>query len=137
MKEITVDATVDNLDTVHDFVDEELKKYGCSTDVRLKIDLSIEELFVNIASYAYQDKIGKATIKIDISDGDLTAKIIFIDSGVPYDPLKKEDPDVTLSAEERSIGGLGIYLVKKNMDDIEYKYEDGKNILSIKKKIKG
>ena len=99
----------------------------------MQIALAVEEIFVNIANYAYNPGKGNATVRVEVEKDPLTVTITFIDGGVPYDPLKKDDPDVTLSAEERSIGGLGVFLVKKTMDDVSYEYKDGKNILSIKK----
>ncbi len=101
--------------------------------IQFQIDVAVEELFVNIAHYAYTPETGTATIRVKIEEDPLSASITFIDSGIPYNPLEKEDPDVTLSAEERGIGGLGIYMVKKSMDDMIYEYTDGQNILTIKK----
>ena len=98
-----------------------------------QIDLSVEEIFVNIASYAYREEPGKAEVSVECNNGEIT--IVFKDNGKPYNPLEKPDPDVTLSAEEREIGGLGIFLVKKNMDDVSYEYKNDQNILTIKKKI--
>ena len=134
-EELTLDATVENLDNVLAFVDKNLEKLDCSPKTQMQIDVAVEELFVNIAHYAYGDATGKATIRFEKTDDPLSASITFIDSGTPYDPLKKADPDVTLSAEERQIGGLGIYMVKKSMDDVKYEYADGKNILTITKKL--
>ncbi|WP_026527415.1 ATP-binding protein [Butyrivibrio sp. VCD2006] len=131
MKEITLEAKVDNLNNVMVFIDEELESAGCTMKAQMQIDVAVEELFVNIASYAYGDGTGNATIIADVDGAASKATITFIDEGVPYDPLAKDDPDVTLSAAERQIGGLGIFIVKKSMDDVIYKYEDGKNILTI------
>ncbi len=97
--------------------------------------MAIDELFGNIANYAYNPDIGTATVRVEVTENPLAVVITFIDNGVPYDPLAKSDPDITLSAEEREIGGLGIYMVKKSMDDISYEYKDGKNFLKIKKNI--
>ena len=133
MKEITLDATVDNIEKVTEFVNEQLEGCGCPMKAQMQIDVAIDELFGNIAHYAYQPKVGAATVQVETEDAPPAVTITFIDSGVPYDPLKKEDPDVTLSAGERSAGGLGIFLVKKTMDDILYEYKDGKNILKIRK----
>lgn len=133
MNELTVEANTEKLEDVLDFVNRELESVGCSIKIQAQIDIAVEELFVNIAHYAYGEKVGSAEICIEIIEKPLSAVITFSDSGIPYDPLKKADPDITLSAEERNIGGLGIYMVKKSMDDIEYKYKDGKNILCIKK----
>lgn len=133
MKELNIEAKVENLDEVLEFVDAELEARDCSPKIQMQLDVAVEELFVNIAHYAYKPETGIATVRVEIIEEPLSIVITFIDSGKPYDPLAREDPDVTLSAEERQIGGLGIYLVKKTMDDVIYKYEDGKNILTIKK----
>lgn len=136
MKELLVDATVENIETVTDFVNEQLKAFDCPIKCQMQIDIAIDELFGNIAHYAYNPEVGPATVLVEVTDNPITVIITFIDHGIPYDPLKKEDPDVSLSAEERDIGGLGIYMVKKSMDDISYEYKDGQNILRIKKKIR-
>lgn len=135
MKELTIAATVENIETVTDFVNEQLESLDCPPKAQMQIDIAIDELFGNIAHYAYNPEIGSATVRVEVTEDPLAVVITFIDNGVPYDPLAKEDPDVTLSAEERGIGGLGIYMVKKTMDEITYEYKDGQNILSIKKKI--
>ncbi|MBQ3002764.1 MAG: ATP-binding protein [Clostridia bacterium] len=135
MKELTIAATVENIETVTDFVNEQLESLDCPPKAQMQIDIAIDELFGNIAHYAYNPEIGSATVRVEVTENPLAVVITFIDNGVPYDPLAKEDPDVTLSAEERGIGGLGIYMVKKTMDEITYEYKDGQNILSIKKKI--
>ena len=95
----------------------------------------IDELFGNIAQYAYNPETGPATVRVEVSDAPISVTITFMDHGVPYDPLQKEDPDITLSAEERGSGGLGIFMVKKTMDEITYEYKDGQNILRIRKDI--
>ena len=135
MKELTIAATVENIETVTDFVNEQLEALDCPMKAQMQIDIAIDELFGNIAHYAYNPEIGKATVRVEVIEDPLAVTITFIDNGVPYDPLAKADPDITLSAEEREIGGLGIYMVKKSMDDITYEYKDGQNILTIKKKI--
>lgn len=133
MKELTIDAVTENLDKVTAFVAEQLEAVDCPMKVQMQIEVAVEELFVNIAHYAYASKIGTATIRTEITID--TAEITFIDSGVRYDPLAKPDPDVTLPASERQIGGLGIYMVKKSMDEMQYEYRDGKNILTVTKKL--
>ena len=133
MIELSVIAKTKNLDQVLDFVNEELEKQGCSMRAQLELDIAVEELFVNIAHYAYRPKEGPVTIQIDF-DGDMIS-VIFIDGGIPYNPWDRKDPDVTLSAEERQVGGLGVYMVKKSMDHVDYQYEEGKNILTIQKQI--
>ena len=133
MREITVDATIENIAEVTAFVDEQLEAFDCPMKVQMQIDIAIDELFSNIAHYAYKPEVGKATVRVEFDEEPRAAVVTFVDRGVPYDPLAKKDPDVTLSAEERKIGGLGIYLVKKSMDDMFYEYKDGQNILTIKK----
>ena len=135
MRELNIEAKTENLDAVLGFVNQHLEEMECSMKTQMQIEVAVEELFVNIAHYAYNPTIGPATIRVEVQEDPLAVIITFIDHGVPYDPLKKEDPDVTLSAEERQIGGLGIYMVKKSMDDISYEYKDGQNILKIKKTI--
>ena len=135
MDKMTIEAKVDNLNEVLAFVDEKLEANDCPMKVQMQIDVAVEEIFVNIASYAYNPEIGAATICCEVSGDPLVVTISFMDSGVPYDPLAKEDPDVTLSAEERQIGGLGIYMVKKSMDNVSYEYKDGQNIFTIKKSL--
>ena len=135
MKELTIDATVENVVVVTAFVDEQLEQLDCPIKAQMQVDIAIDELFGNIAHYAYHPKTGPATVRVEVIEEPLAVVITFIDNGVPYDPLAQADPDVTLSAEEREIGGLGIYTVKKSMDDISYEYKDGQNILKIRKNI--
>ena len=135
MKELTIEATVENIEIVTDFVNEQLEAFDCPMKVQIQIDIAIDELFGNIAQYAYNPEIGQATVRVEVIEEPLSVVITFIDNGVPYDPLSKTDPDTTLSAEEREIGGLGIYMVKKTMDEITYEYKDGQNILAIKKNL--
>ena len=135
MKELTIAATVENIETVTDFVNEQLEAYDCPMKAQMQIDIAIDELFGNIAHYAYNPEIGNATVRVEVIEDPLAVVITFIDKGVPYDPLAKADPNTTLSAEEREIGGLGIFMVKKTMDDITYEYKDGQNILAIKKNL--
>ena len=135
MKELTIEATVENIEIVTNFVNEQLEAFDCPMKVQIQIDIAIDELFGNIAQYAYNPEIGQATVRVEVIEEPLSVVITFIDNGVPYDPLSKTDPDTTLSAEERDIGGLGIYVVKKSMDEITYEYKDGHNILKIKKNL--
>ncbi|MBR3743368.1 MAG: SpoIIE family protein phosphatase [Clostridia bacterium] len=135
VNELTLEAKVENLDQVLSFVDGHLEQLDCPPKTQMQIDVAVEELYVNIAHYAYNPSIGSATVQVEVQKDPLAVSITFIDHGVPYDPLKKPDPDVTLSAEERQIGGLGIFMVKKSMDGMEYEYKDGKNILTIHKNI--
>ena len=135
MKELTIDAKTENLSRVLEFVDEELEKSGCSMRSMMQMDIAVEEIFVNIANYAYTPESGKAVIRVDTANDPNRVTVIFKDTGTPYDPLAKEDPDITLSSEERKIGGLGIYMAKKSVDDINYEYKNGENILSIRKNL--
>ena len=135
MTELTIAATVENIEVVTDFVNEQLEALDCTMKAQMQIDIAIDELFSNIAHYAYNPEVGDATVRVEVTEDPLAVVITFIDNGVPYDPLAKEDPDTTLSAEERKIGGLGIYMVKKSMDEIAYEYKDGQNILAIKKNL--
>ena len=135
MKELNITATVENIETVTDFINEQLEALDCPMKAQMQIDIAIDELFGNIAHYAYNPEIGQATVRVEVIEEPLSVVITFIDNGVPYDPLAKADPDTTLSADEREIGGLGIYMVKKSMDDITYEYKDGHNILKIKKQL--
>lgn len=136
MQEITLDATVENIDKVTAFIDQELEQIDCPMKAQMQIDVAIDELFGNIAHYAYKDKIGQATVQFNANENKSEVSITFIDNGVPYNPLAKEDPDTTLSAQERDIGGLGIFIVKKTMDDIIYNYSNNQNVLTIKKLLK-
>ena len=135
MKELTIAATVENIGTVTDFVNEQLEALDCPMKAQMQIDIAIDELFGNIAHYAYHPEVGNATVRVEVTEEPLAVIVTFIDKGMPYDPLRAAEPDITLSAEERNLGGLGIYMVKKSMDEITYEYKDGKNILSIKKKL--
>ena len=135
MKELTVEAKKENLLLVQSLIDEELEAAGCPMATQITIDIAVEELFVNIASYAYDGKSGPATVQVTIHKDPLTAEIIFIDNGKQYDPLAKPDPDVTLAAKDRTKGGLGIFMVKNSMDDVKYEYKDGKNVLTLIKNL--
>ena len=135
MNELNIEASVDNLGKVIGFIEEKLETTECKPKTQMQIETAVEELFVNIARYAYAPNTGNATVRVEVIPEPLSVVITFIDNGVPYDPLAKEDPDVTLPAEERGIGGLGIYMVKKLTDNISYEYKDGKNILSIIKNL--
>lgn len=133
MKELTIDATVENIAVVTEFVDGELENLDCPMKAEMQINVAIDELFGNIAYYAYNPETGPATVRVEVEEDPLAVLITFIDNGKPYDPLSAAEPDVTLSAEDRKIGGLGIFLVKKTMDDVNYEYKDGQNILRIRK----
>ena len=135
MKELTLAATLENIPVVTAFIDAQLEALDCPMKAQMQIDVAIDELFGNIAHYAYPGGKGNATVRFDFDETTRTVSITFADSGIPFDPLKKADPDVTVSAEEREVGGLGIFMVKKTMDRINYQYENGCNILMIQKQL--
>lgn len=134
MNELNLSATLENLDQVTAFVEEKLESCGCPMKIQMQVAVAVEEIYVNIAHYAYNPEVGPATIRVEVPEDPLEVVITFMDRGKPYDPLAKEDPDVSLSAEERDVGGLGIFMVKQTMDDIRYEYADGRNILKIRKR---
>ena len=133
MNEISVAAKLENMQKVLDFISEELEKIGCSMKSQMQLALVAEEIYVNIVNYAYQAELGKATVKIETENDPLKVIIQFVDSGIPYNPLERTDPDITLSADEREIGGLGVYLTKKLTDNVGYEYIDGMNVLTLEK----
>ena len=134
-RELDIEAVEENLNTVMAFVDEKLEAADCSIKSRMQIDVAVEEVFVNICKYAYTPDQGRAVVRVEVTDDPVQVKITFIDQGKPYDPLQKKDPDVTLPAEQREIGGLGIFMVKNTMDAVEYEYKDGSNILTLVKNL--
>ena len=133
MEQIIVEATVENLEKVTDFIIESLEERNCKPKIMMQMELVIEELFVNVAHYAYTPNKGICTVQKKIEEDPRAITITFIDSGIPYNPLEHEDPDTSLGVEEREIGGLGIFLVKKNVDEISYEHKDGQNVLRLKK----
>lgn len=135
MKEITIKACLENISVVTDFIDEQLEELNCPIKAQTQINIAIDELFGNIVNYAYSPKEGEAIVRIEIEKNPLSVIITFIDNGVPFDPLSAKIPDISLSAEERDVGGLGIFLVRKSMNEISYEYKNGHNILKIKKNI--
>lgn len=137
MKQITLAATVENVDEVIAFIDGLLDENDCPMKTAMAIDIAAEEIFVNIAHYAYAPEIGEATVSADIKtdSGEPVLSLTFADHGVKYNPLERPDPDITLGAEERSIGGLGIFMVKKSMDNVYYEYRGGMNIFTLEKKL--
>lgn len=129
-------AEPEQLEPVQRFVEEQIERYDCSARVRFQLDVAVEEIFINIAKYAYRaGQAGQAAVRCCVGGDPLQVTIQFQDQGVPFNPLEKEDADISLSAQERQIGGLGILMVKKSMDAVRYSYEDGKNILTIQKNI--
>lgn len=135
MPDLIFEAKRENLDEVLDFINVELLRFDCADEVKTKINIVVEEIFVNISSYAY-DELGKVDVSCNVNEDNLQVEIKFKDSGKQYNPLEHIEPDISLPIEQRNIGGLGIFMSKKFMDDIEYEYKEGKNILTIRKIIK-
>ncbi|MBR5165866.1 MAG: ATP-binding protein [Ruminococcus sp.] len=133
MKELVLGAKTENLDTVLETLGEELDSADCPMKTRFQLEVAVEELFVNVANYAYAPNEGDVTVRIDVSQEPAGVTVTLIDSGVPFDPLAKPDPNVANTLEDQKIGGLGIFMVKKSMDEVTYDYREGCNILTIKK----
>jgi sigma-B regulation protein RsbU (phosphoserine phosphatase) len=128
-------ASTDALNDVIGFVEETLEKFECSFKIQTAICVAIEEVFVNVAHYAYAGGNGDVRVKVSFNEDTRNITFKVIDKGVQFNPLNKPDPDITLSAEERKIGGLGIFITKKTMDNVIYTYENDENILTMIKKI--
>jgi anti-sigma regulatory factor (Ser/Thr protein kinase) len=133
VKELTIEAKIDNIGIVTDFLDETLDAIGCPMKAHMQIAVALDELFTNISHYSYAPSTGKATIRIEPDKDNSSVTITLIDSGIPFNPLSRAEPDITLPAEEREIGGLGIFLVRKTMDDLSYEYSNKQNIVRLKK----
>lgn len=135
-KELTLEAKIDNNERFTDFVNAELEAMNCPMKAQMQIDTAVDEILTNVASYAYGDGTGTVSLRISLEEAPRTAVLRFTDNGIPFNPLEKEAPDtISLSADDRPVGGLGIFLVRKLMDDAAYEYRDGKNILLLKKRI--
>ena len=135
MAELNIEARTENLEKVLAFIGEILDEYNCSLKVRTQLDIAVEELFVNIAHYAYHSGAGAATVRVETEDAPRGLTLTFMDRGAPFDPLSNRRPDTTsLPARERPIGGLGLFMVRKIVDEIAYRREDGMNILTVRKK---
>ena len=128
MKSITVEAKIENVDKVTEFVNEVLEEKDCPLKVQMQLDVAIDEIFGNIAYYAYGKGSGNATIQIEMEDNPPKITLTFIDQGIPYNPLESKDPDITLDIEDREIGGLGIFLVKKTMDELSYERSEERRV---------
>ncbi len=135
MKELTVDAAVESIGPATEFVNAYLELYDCPMKVQLQLNVAMDEILSNIAHYAYPSSTGAVTIRVEMLQAPSSVSITFLDRGIPFDPLQTAVPDTTLPAEEREIGGLGIYLVKKTMDAVTYEYKDGQNVLQICKNL--
>lgn len=134
MAEQCFPAKLDQLEPVQKFVLDQLRGFPYTERTRAQLDVAVEEIFVNIARYAYSpDQPGWALVRCQVEQGPLRIQIQFVDAGIPFNPLAKKDADITLSAEERHIGGLGILMVKRSMDAADYVYSGGNNILTLTK----
>lgn len=142
MKEIHVEAKLENLDEIIETVDESVSRYACSPTTAALIKVAVDEIFTNIASYAYKgktdtDAAGMVDISVACEPDPPRIEMRFSDSGIPFDPLKVPEPDISLAADERKIGGLGIFMTKQIMDEVSYSYENGKNVLVVRKTLIG
>ena len=133
MNEIRVKAEIDQVSYVCQTIDKILEAAQCPTKAQIAVDIAIDEILSNICYYAYKEESGEAIILVDIHENPKAVSLCFVDSGTPYNPLEKPDPDISLSADERPIGGLGIFMVKKSMDKVNYEYKDGQNRFTIYK----
>ena len=131
----TFPAKTEALSDVLGFVEQMLDSFECPIKIQVALCVAIEEVFVNVAHYAYGEGEGNMSLGIDFDEERRAITFRMTDKGVTFDPLKKPDPDITLSAEEREIGGLGIFITKKTMDSLTYTYENNENILTMIKKI--
>lgn len=135
MDKKTFDAETINLDEVLEFIDSRLEENDCPMKTQIQLNVAAEEIFVNVAHYAYKPEIGLVEVCVEFKENPRRVLISFIDSGKPYNPLEKPDPDITLSVDEREEGGLGVYMVKNTMDDVIYEFSDGKNHLTMIKNL--
>ncbi len=137
MKKKILDAVVSNIDELAEFIDSQLSQLMVTESEKMKLQIAAEELFVNVASYAYAPGKGKILILAEVDPKDNKIELTFTDWGVPFNPLDREDPDITLPAEKRRIGGLGIFMVKKEADELDYWRKDQTNNVRLEKKFKG
>lgn len=136
-KEIKVEANIENLEKVVAFLDEQLDAVGCPMKIHSQMNIVVDELYGNIARYAYPGKKGMASLSVEFIENPGRIRMTFRDEGIPFNPLKMLEADTTLSLEERQLGGLGIHLVKKMTDAMDYSYENGQNVLVVWKNING
>ncbi len=135
MMQLRIKAQVENIDVLTEFINEQLEGMDCPLKAIMQIDIALDELFSNVCNYAYDEKIGDVLVTLEELEDQNMVSISLIDAGKPFDPLSLADPDVTLSLHERAIGGLGIFMVKRTMDELTYEYREGNNIVTIKKSI--
>ena len=130
---IKTEANESNLDKILDYVSAKFEEAGASPKVITELAIAVEEIYINVAHYAYKPDTGPATVKVDIDKENRVGTVTISDNGKPYNPLEREDPDITASAEDRPIGGLGILMTKKLVDEAEYEYKDNQNVMKLKK----
>lgn len=135
MDQITVRATLNEGSTIKRFITEHLEKLQCIESTRIQLLVAIDEIYSNIARYAYGGKKGTVTVQMEVGGDPNTLTVTFTDRGIAFNPLEQMEPDIRLPKTERQIGGLGLYMVRKTMDEVSYEYRDGSNILTIRKKI--
>jgi len=133
MKELTVNARRESLLEIKAFVGAALEETACPEITQKQLYIAIDEIFANIANYAYEGAEGSVTVRFEVVSEPRAAVLTFLDNGVPFDPLEMKSPDTSLKASERKIGGLGIFMVRKLMDEVSYEYSDGKNVLTLRK----
>ena len=133
IKQLSLAATAENAAAAADFVEEQLEDIDCPPKARNHINIAVDELYINIASYAYGESGGDVTIRVETWEEPRGVSVTFIDSGAPFDPLAAPEPDITLPLAKRGVGGMGILMVKKLMDEAVYEYRDGRNIMTVKK----
>ncbi len=135
MKELVIKARIENIPQIISFVEEYLQDHGCMKKTQMQFDIAIDEIASNIARYAYEkNQPGEISVTIDVDTTEKIITMVFSDSGIPFDPLNVPSPDTLISSEERTPGGLGIYMVKKSMDEMTYDYINNKNVLTLRKK---
>lgn len=132
-RELTVPATVESLRYITACLAELLASVHVPVAEKLQMEFAVEEMFVNIACYAYKDQQGTVVVRARLEKEPLCIEFAFLDTGRAYNPLEQAEPDITSSLEDRAIGGLGIFLTKKNVDDVRYERSDGRNILTLRK----
>lgn len=135
MPDLKLNASNDTLYSVLDAIETCLDKNGCPASLKTEILIAVEEIYVNIAHYAYGGEAGEVIVRMEVSQNPKVCRVVFRDEGIPYNPLEREDPDINLSVENRAIGGLGIYMIKQSMDRVEYRCENGVNMLLIEKRL--
>lgn len=132
---LTLEADIHNLPELLSFIGRYVQNMEYNHEKKKQLDISVEEIFVNIASYAYPSGSGKVTVSAEYTADTSEITVTFIDDGIPYNPVSSKDPDITLYADKRQIGGLGIFMVKNMMDKLSYEYKCGQNIFKITKKL--